>query len=373
MARFSRVGLVLAALLFVDGCGGSDDSCQTTQCPGGSYRFCTGASTCEFRASDGNVFTCNSCSDCLQAAAAVDAWCRTGATPTPEPNGSLPDGGTFTSPTPNGATGTGSMSCDACFSTAQGLTGACTVQAQKCGADPACVQLNDCMNACTTQACSDACAQMAPTSARQETLAIYQCVCTTACKSECTSFCAPIVASAGSTDSGASHVDGGAPVPDAGTPAADAGAPSTACGIGAGSASGTVSGMTINVKSARAHVDANGILGAYLWDKTQPVGTVNPVEGDLMLSVGVRGTPPCETMYICSSDYTIPTYGVVAFWRFTSGAWQVAANAQLGSVSVSAKVLPPTGQCGGRFAGSFMALFSANQPLGGTFDAPISP
>jgi len=58
---------------------GGDETCTSAQCPSGgrSYQFCssTGASNCRYKTSDGQTFSCTSCSNCNTAASEVSSWC----------------------------------------------------------------------------------------------------------------------------------------------------------------------------------------------------------------------------------------------------------------------------------------------------------
>jgi hypothetical protein len=92
--------VLMAALV---GCGGTNnnnnsvETCTQALCPSGghTYRFCSApqATACRYLGSDGTIFNCVSCSNCMAAADAVSTWCATGQGPTTTTSttGGVPD------------------------------------------------------------------------------------------------------------------------------------------------------------------------------------------------------------------------------------------------------------------------------------------
>jgi hypothetical protein len=83
--------VLLLAFSFLGGCGSANnnnngvETCTQALCPmgGHTYRYCSAphAASCRYIGSDGTIFTCVSCSDCVAAADEVSSWCATGQGP----------------------------------------------------------------------------------------------------------------------------------------------------------------------------------------------------------------------------------------------------------------------------------------------------
>jgi hypothetical protein len=103
----------------------------------------------------------------------------------------------------------GPQSCDGCWQWATTGQGACVGQVEACFNDNDCSTLVDCFNACSTQTCINNCAAAHPSG-----YAIFEqignCVCTTACSSECGSepFCQGGTSSSAAVSVSASATNG---------------------------------------------------------------------------------------------------------------------------------------------------------------------
>ena len=79
----------------IDGSAGSSnngvETCTQALCPmgGHTYRYCSAphAASCRYLGSDGTIFNCVSCSNCVAAADEVSSWCATGQDPTGNTSG----------------------------------------------------------------------------------------------------------------------------------------------------------------------------------------------------------------------------------------------------------------------------------------------
>jgi hypothetical protein len=102
----------------------------------------------------------------------------------------------FLNDTPSGTqAGMAVSDCNTCAQTSQ--NGPCKSQAQTCANDQNCLDLNNCLQPCQTQACVTACENQAGPLAVNELTALDDCICNVACPSQCSAEC-----SGGSTSTG---------------------------------------------------------------------------------------------------------------------------------------------------------------------------
>ncbi|MBW2457756.1 MAG: hypothetical protein JRI68_24845 [Deltaproteobacteria bacterium] len=133
------------------------------------------------------------------------------------------------------------VSCNQCQFYALGGQGACVAALEACLADSACTALSDCIDDCSSANCRMMCA-ITHSDGQSLYAGITDCICDTACVSECEneSICDDSSSSSSSTSSSSSGVGGAA---GGGQPNGGAGGAGTSSGgdpnIGGGGANGT--------------------------------------------------------------------------------------------------------------------------------------
>ena len=127
---------------------------------------------------------------------------------------------------------------------------------------------------------------------------------------------------------------------------------------GSGWSSGSVSGVTPQVKVSTVQTDPSGNVKLILMPKA---GTSN---GDVVIGVYFFAKP---------GQLSYPPNGSVgcAVLRYQNG-WQTVDKSQLCEVNLTQlSFASKPGSCDGVMAGSFKGVFSGNAPLGGTFSVPL--
>lgn len=150
--------------------------------------------------------------------------------------------GTSTGGTPGGSTsgGTGgtTTACGSCQQQATSVGGACYSQIQTCQGNNDCVTLINCLQNCSDDTCSQACASASQAGVSDYT-AVTDCLCGTGCGTECATECGN--STGGST--GSSN-DGGTSTKTDGGKGSDGGSSSSSGSGSVDDTSGTSSGST---------------------------------------------------------------------------------------------------------------------------------